>query len=98
MSWINIWIHLVFSTKNGYSFLDTIALRQKAFQHIRKNAKEKDICLDCVNGHKEQASCLLSLGKEQKLSKMRQLIKGVTIGAKAPIIEVRTRWLKPTVI
>jgi REP element-mobilizing transposase RayT len=76
MSWVRIWIHLVFSTKNRYPFLDTIELRRKAFQHIRKNAKEKDIWLDCVNGHKEHAHCLLSLGKEQKLSKVVQLIKG----------------------
>jgi REP element-mobilizing transposase RayT len=76
MSWVSIWIHLVFSTKNRYPFLGTEALRRKVFQHIRKNAKEKDIWLDWVNGHKEHAHCLLSLGKEQKLSKVVQLIKG----------------------
>jgi REP element-mobilizing transposase RayT len=76
MSWVKIWIHLVFSTKNRRPLLDTIELRRKVFQHIRKNAKEKDIWLDCVNGYKQHAHCLVSLGKQQKLSKVVQLIKG----------------------
>ncbi len=53
MSWVRIWIHLVFSTKNRRPFLDTIDLRRRVSQHIRENAKAKDIWLDCVNGHKE---------------------------------------------
>jgi REP element-mobilizing transposase RayT len=76
MSWVRIWIHLVFSTKNRSPFLDTKELRRKGFQHIKRNAKTKEIWLDCVNGYKEHAHCLLSLGKEQKLSKVVQLIKG----------------------
>lgn len=76
MSWVKIWIHLVFSTKNRNSFLATQELRQKVFHHIKTNAKEKDIWLDCVNGHKDHTHCLLSLGKEQKLSKVVQLLKG----------------------
>jgi len=67
---------MVFSTKNREPFLDSLDLRKQVFQHINQNAEEKDIWLDCVNGHQDHAHCLLSLGKEQTISKVAQLIKG----------------------
>lgn len=76
MSWIRIWAHLVFSTKNRIPFLQTKELRFKVFQHIKENAKEKGIWLDCINGYQEHAHCLISLGREQNISKAAQLIKG----------------------
>lgn len=76
MSWVRIWVHLVFSTKNQTPFLTTKELRQTVFAHIRENAKEKCIWLDSVNGHKEHIHCLISLGREQTISKIAQLIKG----------------------
>jgi len=66
----------VFSTKNREPFLNSIELRKKVFQHIKKNAEEKDIWLDCVNGYSDHTHCLISLGKEQTISKVAQLIKG----------------------
>ncbi|MBZ9729676.1 IS200/IS605 family transposase [Salegentibacter sp. JZCK2] len=76
MSWVRIWIHVVFSTKNRTPFLQTKEIRNKLFQHIRQNAREKGIWLDCINGYKDHAHCLLTLGKDQQLSKVVQLIKG----------------------
>lgn len=76
MSWVRIWIHLVFSTKNGFPFLTTSEIRNAVFNHIHENAKEKEIWLESVNGYKEHAHCLISLGKEQTISKVAQLIKG----------------------
>jgi putative transposase len=76
MSWVRIWVHLVFSTKNREPFLNSLELRKKVFQHIKQNAKEKDIWLDCVNGYSEHAHCLISLNREQTISKVAQLIKG----------------------
>lgn len=76
MSWVRIWIHLVFCTKNRIPFLHTKEIRRTMFQHIKTNAQTKDIWLDCINGHKEHAHCLISLGKEQNVSKVAQLIKG----------------------
>ena len=76
MSWVRVYIHIVFSTKNREPFLNSIDLRKKVFQHIKQNASEKDIWLDCVNGWQEHAHCLISLGKEQIISKVAQLIKG----------------------
>ena len=76
MSWVRIWVHLVFSTKNGFPFLSTHEIRTKVFSHILENAKEKGIRLDSVNGYKEHIHCFISLGKEQTISKIAQLIKG----------------------
>ena len=76
MSWVRVYIHIVFSTKNWEPFLNSSDLRKKVFQHIKQNATEKDIWLDCVNGYQDHAHCLISLGKEQSISKVAQLIKG----------------------
>jgi REP element-mobilizing transposase RayT len=66
---------MVFSTKNKYPFLNK-KIRKEVFEHIRMNAKMKDIWLDCVNGYSDHAHCLISLGKDQTISKVAQLIKG----------------------
>ncbi|MDD2385642.1 MAG: transposase [Bacteroidales bacterium] len=76
MSWVRVYIHMVFSTKKRIPFLNSTELRKQVFQHIKKNAEEKDIWLDCVNGWQEHAHCLISLGKEQTISQVAQLIKG----------------------
>ena len=56
--------------------MDSHELRKAVFQHIKMNAVEKGIWLDCVNGWQDHAHCLISLGKEQTISKVAQLIKG----------------------
>lgn len=76
MSWVRVYIHMVFSTKNRIPFLNSHDLRKNVFQHIKQNAAEKDIWLDCANGWQDHAHCLISLGKEQTISKVAQLIKG----------------------
>jgi REP element-mobilizing transposase RayT len=76
MSWVRVWIHLVFSTKNREPYLNSKELREKVFNHIKENAKEKNIWLEDLNGYKEHIHCLISLNKEQSISKIAQLIKG----------------------
>lgn len=76
MSWVRIWVHLVFSTKERYPYLSTKELREKVFFHIKENAKQKNIWLDSINGYQEHVHCLISLNKEQSISKVAQLIKG----------------------
>ncbi len=75
MSWVRIWIHLVFSTKNREPFLNK-EIRKNVFQHIKQNAKKKDIFLDSVNGYSDHAHCLISLNKDKSISETAQLIKG----------------------
>ena len=76
MSWVRVYLHMVFSTKNREPFLNSSELRKIVFQHVKQNATEKGIWLDCINGFQEHAHCLISLGKEQTISKVAQLIKG----------------------
>ncbi len=76
MSWLKVYLHIVFSTKNRIPFLYSKDLRKQVFQHIKNNADSKGIWLDCVNGFQDHAHCLISLGKEQSISKVTQLIKG----------------------
>ena len=40
------------------------------------NCKDKKISLSAVNGYAEHIHCLISLGKEQTISKTAMLIKG----------------------
>ncbi|WP_310991391.1 transposase [Aequorivita marina] len=76
MSWVRIWVHLVFSTKNRKAFLATLDIREQMFLHIAENAKKKDIWMDCVGGYSNHVHCLISLGKNQCISQVGQLIKG----------------------
>lgn len=76
MSWVRVYLHMVFCTKNRQPFLNSKEIRKTVFQHIKKNAEEKGIWLDCANGYQDHAHCLISLGREQSISKVAQLIKG----------------------
>ena len=76
MPFVKVYIHFVWSTKNRVPFLDSLALRQKLWQHIRTNAKQKGIFIDFVNGYTDHCHCIVSLGVDQTLQKLMQLIKG----------------------
>lgn len=76
MPFVKIYIHFVWSTKNRYPFLDSSALRLKVWNHIRENAKEKGIFIDFINGYADHCHCLVSLGVDQTIQKVMQLIKG----------------------
>lgn len=76
MSFVKVYIHFVWNTKNRHPYFPTRAIRQKIWQHIRQNAKEKGIFIDRISGHKEHCHCLVSLGKDQTLQQIMQLIKG----------------------
>ena len=75
MSWTNIWVHVVFATKYRYRFLND-EIRLPIFLHMKENANLKDIHIDVVNGYHDHAHCLISMGREQSLSKIVQQIKG----------------------
>ncbi|MDB5284480.1 MAG: transposase [Bacteroidota bacterium] len=75
MSFVKIWVHLVFSTKNRQPLLNR-DMRYNLQQHIIDNCKEKEIFLQAINGYTDHLHCLISLGKDQNISKVTQLIKG----------------------
>lgn len=75
MAFVKIWIHIVFGTKNREPLLGKI-VRDKVISHILENGKRKEIFIDSINGFDDHLHCLVSLGKEQNIAKIVNLIKG----------------------
>lgn len=75
MPLVKVWIHFVWSTKNRQPLLSD-EIRPKVFQHIRHNAGEKGIFIDFIGGYIDHVHCLVSLGTDQTIEKIIQLIKG----------------------
>jgi len=76
MPHVKVYIHFVWSTKNRYPYLDSKDLRLQVWKHIRENAVQKGIYIDFINGYSDHCHCLISLGRDQTLQKLMQLIKG----------------------
>ena len=75
MPHVKVWIHFVWSTKNRQPWL-TENIRQTVFQHIRENTLQKKIFIDFINGYVDHVHCLISVGTDQTIEKIMQLIKG----------------------
>lgn len=75
MSHVKIWVHLVFSTKNRIPYL-TKNVRFELRQHIMDNCKKNNIFLQAINGFEDHLHCLISIGKDQTISKIAHIIKG----------------------
>lgn len=75
MSWVRIWVHLVFSTKNRFPYFNS-QNREIVFRHMINNMGNKGIQLESLGGYTDHVHCLLSLGNDQSISKVAQLIKG----------------------
>ncbi|NLR93750.1 transposase [Flammeovirga agarivorans] len=57
----NIWIHIVWSTKNKLPFFDKHILNYKVIPIIKKIGTEEEIQIDSINGYKDHIHCLLLL-------------------------------------
>ena len=75
MPYVKIWLHCVWGTKNKIPFL-TKEIKNDILDHIIANARSKNIYIEIINGHSQHLHCLLSLGADQTLSGVMQLIKG----------------------
>lgn len=75
MSHIRVWLHFVWSTKNREPLL-TEDIRKKVLSHIKENASNKSIFVDFINGWVDHIHCLVSLGPDQTIEKIAQLLKG----------------------
>ena len=75
MSYVKIWLHCVWSTKNSSCIIPQ-SFRPALLKHFRENAQEKNIVLDDINSHEDHVHALINLGKEQNLSTMIQYLKG----------------------
>ncbi len=75
MPYVRVWIHMVWATKERKPLLER-GVRTRVFEHLKQNAKEKDIYVDKVGGYLEHVHLLVSLGADQTISKIMQLLKG----------------------
>lgn len=75
MSYVRIWVHLVFTTKNREPYLSK-EIRDRLISHIIENARTKDVYLESIGGWSEHPHLLISLGREQMIAKVAMLIKG----------------------
>jgi len=75
VSYVRVWIHVVWGTKNREPFL-TKEIRSRLISHIRENAKQKGIYVDRLNGYTDHLHCLFGLNADTTIAKTMQLMKG----------------------
>lgn len=75
MSYVRVWIHAVWGTKNRKHFL-TGEVRPRILNHTLENAREKEIHIDRLNGFTDHVHCLFGLNADTTIAKTLQLIKG----------------------
>lgn len=75
MAYVKVMIHAVWGTKRHVPIFDDDIL-QKLIEHIKENAKEKQIFIDTINGHTNHIHCLFGLNADISIAKTMQLIKG----------------------
>jgi putative transposase len=75
MSYVRIWVHVVFSTQNREPTLNT-DIRSQLIEHIRASCRAKDIFLESINGWTDHLHLLISLGRTQDIAKIMMLVKG----------------------
>ena len=75
MSYVKIWLHCVWSTKNRDQIISH-SFRPELLKHFRENADEKNIVLDYINAHENHVHALVNLGKQQNLATIMQYLKG----------------------
>jgi len=75
MAFVKIYINSVWETKSRFPFLTPEILHQVK-EHLKQNAKKKNIFIDTIGGHNDHIHCLFCPGVELSVSKALQLMKG----------------------
>jgi len=75
MSYVKIWVHAVWGTKNREPVLKPDVLK-RVCSHIFSNARAQGIAIDRINGHDDHIHVLMLLKPELGISKQIQLLKG----------------------
>lgn len=93
MPFYKIWIHLIWTTKQRKKLI-TVEIKRLLYDHIRENAKVKDIYIDHINGIEDHVHLLISLKPGQNIAKVVQLIKGESSHwlNKNELIKTRFEW------
>lgn len=75
MSYVRIMVHLIWSTKDRQPLINA-GLKDSLLNHIKANSIEKGIFVDTLNCVADHVHLLISLGADQSISKLVQLLKG----------------------
>ena len=75
MPYTRIMLHLIWGTKNRMPIIST-QLKPLLLNHIKENSVKKGIYIDSLNCVEDHIHMIVSLGAEQTVSKIIQLIKG----------------------
>ncbi len=75
MPFVKVMIHTVWGTKCHKPFF-TGDVKPLVIQHIKENARTKEIYIDTLNGHADHLHCLFGLNADMSLAKAIQLMKG----------------------
>ena len=86
-------IHYIWATKNRVPLITT-ELKQQLLPHIKENSIKKGIHIDTLNCVADHIHLLVSLGTEQTIAKVSQLIKGESSFwvNKSNIIKAKFEW------
>ncbi len=76
MPYIRVYLHFVWATKHRTPYLYSEPLRKAMWAHLEENAKIKEIHTINIGGFTDHCHCLISLTKDQTISKIAQLLKG----------------------
>jgi len=75
MSFVKVYIHAVWSTKDRYPYLNN-NIHKNIITHIREYAQSKSIFIDHINGGHEHLHALISMNAEQNIATIMNLLKG----------------------
>jgi REP element-mobilizing transposase RayT len=75
MSFVKVYIHAVWSTKDRYPYLKN-NICKNIITHIREYAQTKGIYIDHINGGNEHLHVLISMTAEQNIATIMNLLKG----------------------
>lgn len=75
MPFTKIMIHFMWATKNRQKIISK-ELKPLLLAHIKENSIKKEIYIDCLNCVEDHIHILVSLGVEQTVAKVMNLIKG----------------------
>lgn len=93
MSFVSIWIHVVWGTINRDKIL-TPDVRELICRHIQQNASTKGFYVNEVNGYFEHLHCLMPLKADWSIAKQMQMIKGEAANwvNKKGILQSKLEW------
>ena len=75
MSFVKVYIHAVWSTKERFPYLNSNT-NASIITHIREYAQSKNIYINHINGGHEHLHALISMTADQNIATIMNLLKG----------------------